>query len=149
MAQTLSQIQQQISRLQSEAEKLEKTEVTRVIERIKTAIAAYELTASDLFGNRASSTNGLSKTLAPVKPRKSKSKVSQKAQFADGAGNEWVGRGPRPIWLREALAAGKLLSDFAVKTGRPEAVGSSKAKKKSVAIKYRDRTGKALEHFLV
>jgi DNA-binding protein H-NS len=31
----------------------------------------------------------------------------------DGAG--WGGRGKRPQWLRDALAAGKQLSDFEVK----------------------------------
>ena len=37
------------------------------------------------------------------------------AKFSDGQGNTWVGRGKRPQWLRDALAAGKQLSDFAIK----------------------------------
>ena len=32
-----------------------------------------------------------------------------------GHGNTWVGRGKRPQWLRDALAAGKQLSDFEIK----------------------------------
>lgn len=28
--------------------------------------------------------------------------------------NKWVGRGPRPAWLKEALANGKTLADFRV-----------------------------------
>ena len=30
------------------------------------------------------------------------------------SGNTWGGRGPRPQWLRDALANGKSLQDFAV-----------------------------------
>jgi DNA-binding protein H-NS len=36
-------------------------------------------------------------------------------KFRNEAGATWVGRGKRPQWLRDALAAGKQLSDFAVK----------------------------------
>jgi DNA-binding protein H-NS len=35
-------------------------------------------------------------------------------KYRDGEGNTWVGRGPRPQWLRDALANGKTLADFAV-----------------------------------
>jgi DNA-binding protein H-NS len=92
------------------------------------------------------------------KSKKSKSKLNQAAQFADGTGNEWVGRGPRPLWLREALAAGKSLSDFAVNRERmktaskakiaPTAQGKvatkpAKSKKNVIAIKYRDGDGNA------
>ncbi len=32
----------------------------------------------------------------------------------DGDGNTWVGRGPRPQWLRDALASGRSLGNFAI-----------------------------------
>lgn len=35
-------------------------------------------------------------------------------RFRDEAGNTWVGRGPRPQWVQDALASGKKLGDFAV-----------------------------------
>ncbi len=38
---------------------------------------------------------------------RSKNKISSEAKFRDEAGNDWVGRGPRPLWLRTALANGK------------------------------------------
>jgi DNA-binding protein H-NS len=42
--------------------------------------------------------------------------AAQKApRFRDAQGNVWVGRGPRPKWLREALASGKTLEEFAVR----------------------------------
>jgi DNA-binding protein H-NS len=36
------------------------------------------------------------------------------ARFADGSGNTWSGRGPRPGWLKEAIAQGKSPDDFRV-----------------------------------
>ena len=33
-------------------------------------------------------------------------------RFRDQDGNTWVGRGPRPRWLRDALAGGKSAEDF-------------------------------------
>ena len=38
---------------------------------------------------------------------RSKNKISSEAKFRDEAGSDWVGRGPRPLWLRTALANGK------------------------------------------
>lgn len=34
-------------------------------------------------------------------------------RYGDGNGNVWSGRGPRPKWLKDALAAGKSLAEFA------------------------------------
>jgi hypothetical protein len=34
------------------------------------------------------------------------------AKYSDQAGNTWHGRGRHPNWLKEALAAGKMLADF-------------------------------------
>jgi DNA-binding protein H-NS len=33
-------------------------------------------------------------------------------KYADGAGNTWIGRGPRPKWLKEAIGAGRALDEF-------------------------------------
>jgi hypothetical protein len=34
------------------------------------------------------------------------------AKYADQAGNTWSGKGPRPKWLKDAIAAGMQLADF-------------------------------------
>ena len=34
-------------------------------------------------------------------------------QYSDGAGNSWSGFGPKPGWLKDALAAGRTLEDLA------------------------------------
>lgn len=102
MAQTYKQIQKQIEQLQKQADALRNTEVKGVIERIKVAIAHYGLTAAHLgLGPGAGSSKSAGK-----RPAKAS------AQFSDGAGNNWSGRGPRPRWLRDALAAGRSIDEF-------------------------------------
>jgi DNA-binding protein H-NS len=110
MAKSYSQIQQQIETLQREADKLRQKEVDEVVARIKEAIETYELTASDLGFTSARGR----RSSAPAKSRAAGKRASKGVKFRDPAGNTWGGRGPRPQWLREALAAGKSLEDFAV-----------------------------------
>lgn len=113
MTKTYSQLMKQIDALQREAQDMKRKEVEGVVERIKEAIKVYGLSAADL---------GLAGTRAPraAKPGKKRGRKPAKAaaaapKYADGTGNTWGGRGPRPAWLRNALAAGKQLADFAVK----------------------------------
>lgn len=107
MAQTYAELQEQIAKLQTEAQQLRQQELATVIAKIRGDIQAYQITPQDLFGK-----------LAP-KGSTSKPKAAGSAKFADGNGNVWTGRGPRPKWLRDALASGKELSDFA--PGAPSA----------------------------
>lgn len=114
MKKTYAGVMQQIETLQAEAEKLRRQEVQGVIQRIREAIAAYGLSAADLgFGGRGRRANAAAAPKARA-PRKGRKGRAAKVKFRDEAGNTWGGRGPRPRWLREALAAGKSLSDFAV-----------------------------------
>lgn len=41
-----------------------------------------------------------------------KAKSKAPAKFSDKNGNTWTGRGPRPKWLKDALATGKQLAEF-------------------------------------
>jgi len=145
MAQTYAQVQKQIETLQKQADKLKSVELAGVISKIQAAIQAYGITPRDLFG--ATAAKG-------AKAFKSKAKLGTKAQYADGSGNEWVGRGPRPKWLRDALTAGKSLAEFAVGSARAaggvevaEVVATkasarkTAAKKKANKPKYRDDAG--------
>ena len=123
MAKTYEQIQQQIEKLQQKAKALQAVEAKGVIDRIKTAIAHYGLTAEQLGfdGSKTASAVAASKpslSLTPVaKPAvktTAKSKGKSKPQFSDEAGNVWGGRGPRPAWLREALQAGRNIDEFRI-----------------------------------
>jgi DNA-binding protein H-NS len=110
MAKSYADLHQQIQTLQREADKLRKKEVDEVIARIKEAIETYELTAADLGFTVPRGRRGA----ATAKSRTSAKGASKGVKFRDQDGNTWGGRGPRPQWLREALAAGKTLEDFAV-----------------------------------
>lgn len=132
--QSYKQIQKKIETLQRQAAKLRDQEVQGVVERIKVAIDHYGLTAEQLgFGGSA----------PPVrKPAKQNKSTPTSAKYLDGQGNEWAGRGPRPYWLRDAIAAGRTLDEFSVGTTVPMKAASAKAApKRKVAIRYRDDNG--------
>lgn len=118
MTKTYAQIVKQIKALEQEAEKARRKEVEGVIARIREAIAAYSLTAQDLgFGGGARSGAGAGKRgpgRRKVFGKGAAAKGARVVKFADGKGGTWGGRGKRPQWLRDALAAGRQLSDFAV-----------------------------------
>jgi DNA-binding protein H-NS len=143
MPQTYKQIQKQIETLQRQAEKLRNQEVEGVVGRIKVAITHYGLTAEQLgFGTGSAKGKLLvSRTRAPSKAKK----LSASAKYADGQGNEWLGRGPRPHWLRDALAAGKTLEEFAIGiTPSKTSPGSPKpAAKRKAKASYKDENGNA------
>lgn len=109
MTKTYEQLIKQIDTLSREADKLKRKEREGVIARMKDAITIYDITAADL-GLTPSKAKGKAAGARKV----GKSKSARMARFRDEAGNIWVGRGPRPQWLRDALAAGKSLADFAV-----------------------------------
>jgi DNA-binding protein H-NS len=113
MSKTYSQLMKQIETLQREAEATRRKELDGVVERIKEAIVAYGLTAADLgLAARAPKAASAGKKRVGAKPGK---RALAAAKYRDDAGNAWGGRGPRPAWLRSALAAGRTLDEFAVK----------------------------------
>nr|WP_246868070.1 H-NS histone family protein [Rhizobacter sp. SG703] len=112
MSKTLAQLKKEIANLTREAEKLQRKEIEGVVVRIKEAIEAYGLTAADLgLGGAKRGPKAAGKKVAAKRGRK---KADGAVKFRDENGNVWGGRGPRPKWLRDALAAGKQLTDFAV-----------------------------------
>ena len=81
-------------------------ERSAAIAQIKDLMAQYGLTVADLGGKPA-----------PTKPSGKGPRKGSKvpAKYRDPAtGQAWSGRGLHPKWLREALAQGRKLSDFAV-----------------------------------
>jgi DNA-binding protein H-NS len=116
MKRTYAQVVKQIESLKLEADKLRRSEVDGVIARIREAISFYGLSAADLgLGGKSA---GAGKA-APVKPgrkarKTTKAKAEKVVKFRNDSGGTWGGRGKRPQWLRDALATGKTLQDFAV-----------------------------------
>ena len=113
MAKTYAQIQKQIESLKREADKLKRAEVDGVIARIREAISVYGLTAADLGLRGKPGRKPKAASASPAR-RPARGRGSRAVKYRDEAGNTWGGRGPRPQWLRDALAAGKSLQDFAV-----------------------------------
>ncbi len=112
MASTLADINsqikkhdEQIAQLRKQAEELRNQERSGVIDELRKKIAEYGLTATDLkLGGRAAKR---SPGVAPVKAA---------AKYRGPTGESWSGgRGRKPRWVTEALAAGKSLSDFEIK----------------------------------
>jgi hypothetical protein len=71
------------------------------------------VTAQDLGFIGARSPAAKTGRAAPAK-RRGRPASAGKPKYRDEAGNVWGGRGPRPAWLRTALARGKVLEEFAV-----------------------------------
>lgn len=112
MASTLADINsqikkhdEQIAQLRKQAEELRNQERSGVIDELRKKIAEYGLTAADLkLGGRAPKR---SSGVAPVKAA---------AKYRGPTGESWSGgRGRKPRWVTEALAAGKSLSEFEIK----------------------------------
>lgn len=139
------QLQKQIEALQKQADSVRAEEIAGVISKIKDAIATYDLTPQDLFGNRAIARKGRGAV--------GRTKSSLDAKYADGNGGTWVGRGPRPLWLREALAAGHSLEEFAIDGESSSGASTRSTGRKSVAKKasgrasYKDDAGNSWSGF--
>ncbi len=114
MAKSLQTLLKQIAQLQKQADALRSREKTDVIDRIKEAIAHYDITADELFGSKPA--RATRKRAAASQPRKATAakKVGGVAKYTDGAGRTWSGVGKRPTWFKDALAAGKTAEDLLI-----------------------------------
>lgn len=137
MAQTYLQIQRQIETLQRQADKLKTQEVAGVVERIKVAIKHYGLTAEQLGFGSGRANSGSTKKL----PATSAHKKAIAPKYADAQGNTWSGRGPRPHWLRDALASGETLESFASDAGQTAGRAPKSPAPKRTARHYSDGSG--------
>ncbi len=112
---SLADIQAQIDRLQKEAEALRAAEVAGVIARIKEAIAFYKLTAQDLGLRKSRDAKPAAKPSRKTAARAPRG--AGVAKYGDGQGKTWTGRGKRPRWFVEALAAGRSADDLLLNKG--------------------------------
>ena len=88
--------------LDREIDQTKKRERTDAIDKIRTLMSEYGLTAADLGSRTPAKTKG-----------GSGKKVA--AKYRNGAtGESWSGRGLQPKWLKAALASGRKLSEFAL-----------------------------------
>lgn len=100
---TYAELQEQIKKLQDEAEKVRAAEIESVLADVKSKIAQYKLTAEQLgFAT------------APKKGKKGAAKEST-VMYKKGE-LTWSGaaRGRKPAWVVEAQAAGEDLEQYRV-----------------------------------
>ena len=117
MAKTLQNLQKQIAVLQKQADALRLREKADVVNRIRQAVAHYDITSDEVFGSGAAKAsrkraagaeaNGKTRKVAAKKP-------SGVAKYTDGADRTWSGVGKRPNWFKDALAAGKQAEDLLI-----------------------------------
>ena len=100
---SLQELLAQKAELERRIQETQKSERQSAINKVRALMAEFGLTVEDLGGRAAA---------APKKAADGTRKAAVK--YRDAAGNTWSGRGLQPRWLKEALASGKTLADFAV-----------------------------------
>ena len=116
-----SEIIQQISDLQKQAERQRKEEYSSVLKTIKKQIAEYGITAEELgFSSAAGTKRGPKAGTKATKGRKPRAKranagVKVPPKYKDSAtGNTWTGLGKMPKWVSQALASGRSLESMLI-----------------------------------
>lgn len=93
--------------LREQAERLKRKEIPEVVARIKDAISHYGLTAQDLgLPGSASAGRAAKKAVKEPVAKKRAAKRSASVKYRDQNGHAWSGFGPKPKWLKDALASG-------------------------------------------
>lgn len=106
---TLKEIDAQIAHLQQQAAQLRDAEKAGVIERMREAIAYYDITAAELGLDGSA---GLRASTKAAVPKAEKPRPKGRIKYRDDAGNTWSGYGPRPKWIVAAIASGKAEADL-------------------------------------
>jgi DNA-binding protein H-NS len=115
----------QIEELSKKAEAARKEETSSVIADIKAKIKAFGLTAEDL-GLEVKKTRGRPAKAGPGRPAAAKKEsaparrgrpsaqkgIKRKIKYRGPEGQAWSGVGRKPVWVVEALAAGRTLEEF-------------------------------------
>lgn len=103
MANQLSELLAKKAELEQQIIDIQREERSSAIAQVKSLMAQHGLTLADL-GSRA-----------PASPSKGLAGSKVPAKYRDPAtGQTWSGRGLHPKWMKQALAEGGKLSDFAL-----------------------------------
>jgi DNA-binding protein H-NS len=161
MAKTFAQLTKEIEELTAKADAVRKRESAGVVARIREAIAAYGISAADLGFAEGRGAGSSGSSDGPVPARKMKSSVASagggkaRVAYGDAAGNTWSGRGPRPRWLKSAIAEGRTLESLMLGGGAEKGASAEsaampaakkgraakRAKKAPIAAKFRGENG--------
>ena len=100
---TLQELLAQKEALDKEIAATQKQERTEAIEKVRSLMAEYGLSISDL-----------SLKAAPAKSAGTKGQKVAAKYRNSATGETWSGRGLQPKWLKAAIASGRKLEEFAV-----------------------------------
>jgi len=98
---TIAELQAQEAEIRKQIDRLRAEGKRNAIREIKAKMAEYEITADELQGTSTATTTKAPKAPSVVKYRKSETET-------------WVGRGPKPQWVKDYEAAGGSIRDFLV-----------------------------------
>jgi len=104
-------LEKEAAALQEQIENAQRAERAEVINQIKSLMAQHGISLTEL-GARSGGSGG-SVRARSAKPSTTGRKVAIKYRD-EATGNTWSGRGLQPNWLKNALAEGRKLEDFAV-----------------------------------
>jgi DNA-binding protein H-NS len=97
---SVSELLAQKAAIEQKIAEAQRAERAEAIAKVRLLMSEYGLTVADLSAK-------------PAAPKRTGTKVAPK--YRDVAtGDTWSGRGLQPKWLKQALATGKKLSDFAI-----------------------------------
>jgi DNA-binding protein H-NS len=100
---TLQELLAQKAAIEKQIMETQRTERAEAINRVRALMAEHGLTVADI---------GMKSAAAP-KAQSSRGKVAPKYRHPE-TGETWTGRGLQPKWLKNALAQGRKISDFAL-----------------------------------
>ena len=103
---TLQSLLAQKADLERKIQETQRQERQAAVDKVRALMAEFGLSVEDLGGKAAG--GGRKKAAGTDGSRKAAVK------YRDAAGHTWSGRGLQPRWLRDAIAGGKSLKDFAV-----------------------------------
>ena len=96
---TIEELRQLAGEIEEEIERRRAADRGRILEQAGELAEQYGMNVEDFLGQ-------------PEKKRRARPLV--KYRNPDNPKQEWAGRGKKPTWVQEALAAGKSLEDFVI-----------------------------------
>lgn len=97
---TVSELLAQKAAIEQQIAEAQRAERAGAVAKVRALMAEHGLTLADLSSKATT-------------PKRSGAKVAPKYRDA-ATGDTWSGRGLQPRWLKQALASGKKISDFAL-----------------------------------
>jgi DNA-binding protein H-NS len=106
-------LEKEAAALQEQIENAQRAERAEVINQIKSLMAQHGISFTELGARSGGGGGGSGGRARSAKPSTTGRKVAVKYRD-EATGNTWSGRGLQPNWLKNALAEGRKLEDFAV-----------------------------------